>query len=96
MGIVTENKVRHIPILENGKSVGLVSIGYDVLGPVRTRNRLSPELTVAMMAAKAVHWMTRGLGYLSEINPAGEKSSMNGNRINALTIAVSTICSWPS
>jgi len=30
MGIVTENKVWHIPILENGKSVGLVSIGYPV------------------------------------------------------------------
>ena len=27
MGIVTENKVRHIPILENGKLIGLISIG---------------------------------------------------------------------
>ena len=27
MGIMTSNKVRHIPILENGKVIGIISIG---------------------------------------------------------------------
>ncbi|NOY78578.1 MAG: CBS domain-containing protein [Calditrichaeota bacterium] len=27
MGIVTENKIRHIPVLENGKLIGIISIG---------------------------------------------------------------------
>ena len=49
-----------------------------------------------MIAANAVHWITRGFGYLSDRKPAGENSRMNGRRMSALTIAVRTICSWPS
>jgi hypothetical protein len=47
-------------------------------------------------AAKEAYSTTFVLGYLSEMNPDGEKRKIKGNRINALTIAVKMISSEPS
>ena len=48
------------------------------------------------MAAIEAYSMTFVLGYLSAINPAGEKRKIKGKRIKAFTIAVSIISSEPS
>ena len=48
------------------------------------------------MAAAEAYSITFTFGYLSDINPAGEKRKINGSKISALTIAVRTISSEPS
>ncbi len=53
-------------------------------------HRVIPTATHALIR------ITLFFGNLSEQKPAGEMSNMKGNRISALTIAVKTICSWPS
>ena len=47
--------------------------------------------SVSPTAAAALICMTFGLRYLSARKPAGLKSSTNGSRISALTIAVRMI-----
>ena len=53
-------------------------------------------MIVNITATQALTRITRFLGYLSEMNPAGVNSRINGNRIRALTMAVRTIWVWPS
>ena len=45
MAIMTENRVRHLPVLENGKLIGMVSIGDIVKAVISEKDLLIDQLS---------------------------------------------------
>ena len=44
MALMTENRVRHLPVIDNGKLVGLISIGDIVKGIISEQNFIIEQL----------------------------------------------------